>query len=209
MIIEQVLMRSIKTTGGLTRGTGMTESQRLMWLPSTPAYAQVNCTMQELTEVSYTSSGQHKNVSKARQDRDMANTLEVLEYLTPRSHFGGNSTLHSIASGITADATVNCDCAQQVDKKVLEGMVGKTTAQYTFKKKDQVFPLSNSNTIEFIDEVIHIDPKLLFQRLVTAGQYKDYLSEVFQHELFSNPPALFENNFTLREASNATLADAL
>ena len=107
----------------------MTESQRLVWLLSTPACVQVNCAMQELTEVSYTPSDQHKDVSKARQERDMADTLEVLEYLTPRSPFGGNSTLHSIASGITADATVNCDCAQQVGGKVREGMVGKTTAQ--------------------------------------------------------------------------------
>ena len=112
MIIEQVLMRSLKITGGLTRGSGITESQRLVWLLSIPACAQVNCAIQELTEVSYTTSDQHKDVSKSRQERDMTDTLEVLEYLTPISPFGGNSTLHSIASGITADATVNCDCAE-------------------------------------------------------------------------------------------------
>ena len=32
LIIEQVLMRSVKTTGGLTRGRGMSETQRLVWL---------------------------------------------------------------------------------------------------------------------------------------------------------------------------------
>lgn len=37
LIIEQVLMRSLKTSGGLTRGRGMTEQQRLIWLLSTPA----------------------------------------------------------------------------------------------------------------------------------------------------------------------------
>ena len=187
----------------------MTESHHLVWLLSTPACAQVNCAMQEFTGVSYTTSDQHKDVSKTRQERDMADTLEVFEYLTPSSPFGGFSTLHSIASGITADATVNCDCAQQVGGKVLEGMVGKTTAQHTFKKKDQVCSLSNSNTINVIDEVIHIDPQLLFQRLVTAGQCKDNLAEVFLYELFSDPPALLENNFTPREARKATLADAL
>ena len=84
--------------------------------------------MQELTEVSYTTSDQHKDVSKARQERDMTDTLEILEYLTPRNPFGWNSTLHSIASGITADATVNYGCAQQVGGKVLEGRVVKPTA---------------------------------------------------------------------------------
>ena len=88
-------------------------------------------------------------------------------------------------------------------------MVGKTTAHNTFKKKYQVYPISNSNTINVIDEVIHIDPQLLFQRLVTAGQCKDNLAEVFQYALCSYPPALFENKFTPREASKATLTNAL
>ena len=140
MIIVQVLMRSFKTTGGLTRRSGTTELQRLVWLLSTPACAQVNCAMQKLTEVKYTTSDQHKDVSKARQDRYMADTLEVLVYLTPRGPFGRNLTLHSIVSGITADATVNCNCAQQVGGKVLEGMVGNPTAPHTSKKKAQVCP---------------------------------------------------------------------
>ena len=39
LIIEQVLMRSMKTSGGLTRGRGMAEQQRLLWLLSKPACA--------------------------------------------------------------------------------------------------------------------------------------------------------------------------
>ncbi len=42
LTIEQVLMRSMKTSGGLTRGRGMTEQQRLIWLLSMPACAEVN-----------------------------------------------------------------------------------------------------------------------------------------------------------------------
>ena len=38
----------LKTTGGLTWGGGMTESQRLVWLLSTPACAQVNCKCKNL-----------------------------------------------------------------------------------------------------------------------------------------------------------------
>ncbi|KAJ8414824.1 hypothetical protein AAFF_G00023470 [Aldrovandia affinis] len=49
LVIEPVLMRSMKTSGGLTRGRGMTELQRLKWLLSMPACAEVNNAMQELT----------------------------------------------------------------------------------------------------------------------------------------------------------------
>ena len=49
LVIEQVLMRSLKTNGGLTRGRGMEETQRLRWLLAMPACAEVSEVMQELT----------------------------------------------------------------------------------------------------------------------------------------------------------------
>jgi hypothetical protein len=42
LIIEQVLMRSLKTTGGLTRGTGFDEIQRTVWLLSMPICCKYN-----------------------------------------------------------------------------------------------------------------------------------------------------------------------
>ncbi|KAK7506443.1 hypothetical protein BaRGS_00002555 [Batillaria attramentaria] len=41
LVIEQVLMRSVWTAGGLTHGRGMGESQRNQWLLSVPAYADM------------------------------------------------------------------------------------------------------------------------------------------------------------------------
>ena len=46
LVIEQELMRSLKTTGGLTRGSRMTENQRNIWVMSRPSCAQVNNTIQ-------------------------------------------------------------------------------------------------------------------------------------------------------------------
>ena len=56
LVIESVLMRSLKATGGLTRGRGMSETQRLVWLLSMPITAEVNIAMEQLTEVDYTTS---------------------------------------------------------------------------------------------------------------------------------------------------------
>ena len=58
LIIEQVLMRSVKTLDGVTRGKGMTENQRLVWVLSMPVYASINETMQKFSGVSYETSGQ-------------------------------------------------------------------------------------------------------------------------------------------------------
>ena len=82
-------------------------------------------------------------------------------------------------------------------------------AQHSFRKKDQVSILRNKGTIKIKDEAVHIDPKLLFQRLVTAGKFNDSLAEVFQYELCSYPPALFENTYSLKSPNKAALADAL
>ena len=44
LIIEQVLMRSMNTSGELTRGRGVTEQQRLLWLLLMQACSAVNHT---------------------------------------------------------------------------------------------------------------------------------------------------------------------
>ena len=46
LMIEHVLMRIMKTSGGLTRARGMTEQQLLAWLLAMPACAEVNRAMQ-------------------------------------------------------------------------------------------------------------------------------------------------------------------
>jgi hypothetical protein len=65
LAIEQALMRSIKTTGGLTRGRGMSESQRALWILSRPDCAEMNDAMQTFTGINYYSSDQHKEDGKS------------------------------------------------------------------------------------------------------------------------------------------------
>ena len=40
LVIEQNLVRLLKCTGGLTRGSGMTEHQRAIWTMSSPMYPE-------------------------------------------------------------------------------------------------------------------------------------------------------------------------
>ena len=111
LIIEQVVMRSMKTSGGLTRGRGMTEQQRLMWLLSMPACADVNLAMQELTGVNYNTGEQNKNMSKARQARDWKDTLAVVQYLQERNPFSNDLSLRIIATGVHASLLYRMPCS--------------------------------------------------------------------------------------------------
>ncbi|KAG1687728.1 hypothetical protein GQR58_008303 [Nymphon striatum] len=134
VVIEQVLMRSMKTSGGLTRGRGMTEVQRVVWLLSHPLCSEVNNAMQQLTGVNYNTSEQHKDVTKSRQEKDMTDTCELLEFLEPRNPFSDNKSLRNIATGVNADDRVNADNARDVGDKILTSMVDKHVLEYTFKK---------------------------------------------------------------------------
>ena len=50
LVIEQVLMGSVKSTGGLTCGRGFEVSSRSQWLLSMPVCSEIKCAMQELTD---------------------------------------------------------------------------------------------------------------------------------------------------------------
>ena len=87
LVIEQELMRSIKTNGGLTRGTGMSENQRDIWVLSRPIRGQVTHSMQNLTGVHQKTSEQNKDLSNARQDRDWIDMKKIKDYINDRNPF--------------------------------------------------------------------------------------------------------------------------
>ncbi|KAK3747021.1 hypothetical protein QZH41_001488 [Actinostola sp. cb2023] len=211
LAIEQVLMRSVKTSGGLTRGRGMTETQRLVWLLSMPACAEVNNAMQDLTSVKYHTSEQHKEATRARQERDFNDTKELLSFVELRNPFSPDPSLRSIVSGVIADDKVNVDKSEEVGNNILRSMVGKSPFEYSFKKKDQAVTLASKTTVKINEESVQIDPQLLFQRLsvlATGGRYEDPKSH-FKFEMCSYPPSLFESSLLPRQANKPALADAI
>ena len=70
LVIEQVLMRSVKSAGGLTGGRGMADSQQTQWRLSTPACADVNDTLQGVTGLEHCTSEQHVEAGEDRKTRD-------------------------------------------------------------------------------------------------------------------------------------------
>ena len=98
LIIEQVLMHSLNTTGRLI--------QRLVWLMSMPVCTFINNSMQKFTGVNFLMSEQHIDTTKARQERDQQDTNTIIRYLSKRSSFDSESSLCNIATG------VNCDKSQ-------------------------------------------------------------------------------------------------
>ena len=78
LIIEQVMMRSIKSSCGLTRGRGITESTRQLWLRSINRCSDIHNAMGELTGAYRNTSEQHVDLSCNRILRD-DNDLQTLK----------------------------------------------------------------------------------------------------------------------------------
>ena len=215
LAIEQILMRSIKSSGGLTRGRGLGVAQRTLWLLSMPACCEVNEAMQTLTGTHYESSDQHAEASETRKARDYRDISVIEEFLRDRNPFSlDDCSLRNIETGVTADTRVNADEANGIGERILQKMANQLVMEYTFKRKDQVVPLNakrgSKMGTEQDDSMEQIDPQLMFQRLVIAGEgHLTESSDLFQHELASLPPSMFDNNGYPREATKSTLADAL
>ncbi|KAG1668449.1 TP53-binding protein 1 [Nymphon striatum] len=162
-------MRSIKTSGGLTRGRGMTEIQRLV---SMPACVDVNCSMQELTQVNCDTSEQHKDTTCcARQKWDTEYTHKILSTLKDLDPFGPEPSLHELVSGLTAHASVNVDNTIDIQKPSSgSGYSADISGSYSSKnstsRSSERVSLSSSNSSQqsLKDEAIFSRPQNTVQK---------------------------------------------
>ena len=70
MTIERVLMRAMKTSRGLTRGRGMTESVVSRWVLGMPGCTEITQHFEAFCGVTFTTSEQHVELRMSRQVRD-------------------------------------------------------------------------------------------------------------------------------------------
>lgn len=87
LALEQALIRSIKTTGGITRGREFSESPRALWILSMPGCAEVNNAMMSFTGTILCSSDQHKENDVSRQKRESKDTMIFASILEERNPF--------------------------------------------------------------------------------------------------------------------------
>ena len=211
LAIEQVLMRGIKTTGGLTRGRGMNECQRALWILSMPDCAAVNNAMQSVTATNFYSSDQHKEEGISRQKRDTKDTMTITSFLRDRNPFVEQEDLRNIETGVTASSDVNVDKAKGVGIKILSSMEGEEVRSFKFKKKHQAITFDDKPSRTAVEGAMKsIDPQLLFQRFIVAADciYEDK-TEIFKYELSSQPSSMFDSMGCMRAAQKANLADAI
>ena len=98
-----------------------TEIQGLVWLLSMPFTAELNSSMQCLTEVRYVTSDQHKESTKSR----------IRTFVERIVH--PDTSLLNVMTGVTATKSVNVDLAKDIGNRIFDSMTGKKVDECTFK----------------------------------------------------------------------------
>lgn len=208
-------MRSLKVSGGLTRGRGMDDTKRSLWLYSLPARAELNNAIQSLTNLKTETSEQHKECGKSRLIRDNKDIDCIYNFLKDRNPFAGASPseYRNIADGIVSTSKTNVDRAEEVGSNILRSLEDKNVFEYSFERCKQVVRMSSKNELVIDGEIVIIDPDTLFQRLLLlvlqADRNEDEKEAAFCYELCHKAPSLFDQNGLLRESNSSTLIKSL
>lgn len=136
----------------------MTERQRVIWLLSMSACAEMNRAMLELTGVGYSTGEQNKDMTKSRQARDMKDTRTLLLALAERNPSTTHTDLINIITGVHAESSVNVGKAREFGQSILDSMTGKAAAEYSFTKSNQAITFSAKSSIKVDGEKIQVDP---------------------------------------------------
>ena len=142
LTIEQTLIRSIKSRGGLTEGRGMTESVHHFCVLSLSHSSAVHYAMMQLTGVQVESSEQHADMSNSQRQHDYKDCKRFVDWLTTRNPFNiSDKDLHSISNGLVSiegKDDVNCEKAEEVSFSIQKSLDNLSLASATIKRNDQI-----------------------------------------------------------------------
>ena len=146
LVIEQVMMRSIKSRGGLTRGRGFTDSVRLMWVHSAHVCREVHKAMSILTGLQLQTSEQHIELGTSRIKHDNSDLIKVQNWFEKHDPLDQSEpNLNSLSSGVIAstESGCNCDKIEKVGEKIQKSLARKALQDASVKRKDMVKTLEN------------------------------------------------------------------
>ena len=103
MTIEQVVMRQMKVSGGLTHGRGMTDTATTQWVASMPACSGLIKEFGEFCDVAFMTGEQHVELRDSRICRDRNDVEKIAVYIKTHNPFPSCPELFSIADGVTGD----------------------------------------------------------------------------------------------------------
>ena len=200
MTIEQVLMRAMKTIGGLTRGRGMTNSTISEWIHCTQLCIPLCEALEEFTSKRIDFSEQHvdevykahKGLHGAVPNRNAVDLDKFIGWFNAHSPFceSYNGKLLSIFSGTIADDTINCDQAVAIGSVSEEGMIGESFGELKLQRKDNVKSIASmNNTVKIHEQHVTVNPQQMLNRMLVIFESSRELGDFMKYELLPKPPS--------------------
>ncbi|KAK3918359.1 Chromosome-associated kinesin KIF4 [Frankliniella fusca] len=211
MTIEQWLMKAFKAIGGGLTSHGFSETIVAKWLHSLHGSVEHIMALQDFCGLSTGSSEQHVEMRDSRRKTDSAHLSKMVLWLVGHSPFTRPANLLvSLANGIVGSEDVNCDRAEEVGRKCMSEMVGKTFEDLHLRREDKVTPLGNIGKSVKIGEraVVMIDSMQLFHRIICVVKDEPDLRTYFSFELAPTPLSLFDSMGFSRKGTKAMLVPA-
>ena len=100
----------------MTHGRGITDSTFAWWVHALPQCILIRNALESFASVHSETSEQHRDLSPTSQSRDISDLNLFVQWLEDHSPFVIHEpeVLFSLATGIMADRSVNCDDAFQI-----------------------------------------------------------------------------------------------
>ena len=205
------MMRSLRGLGGLTRVGDIDENTRNQWVATLHSFTEVKERMRSVTNTSRQSSEQHKELGRSRFQRDYEDLLKFHDWLKQFNPFDvQDKILRSLDSGLVAKEgdAINCHNAEEVGRGMQEEIDCKCFTDATIKtSKKMKTLLSLTKGIEVGNQIIYVNPLILFMRLIVLVERSENTVNYFAYEL-TPFPTLFQDNF-MRHPDKSDLMHAL
>ncbi|CAG9814961.1 unnamed protein product [Phaedon cochleariae] len=209
MTIEQVLMRAMKSYGGLTRGRGVTDSVLSRWIVGMLCLQHICDQIEMFTDVRSATSEQHVDMRPSRVTRDNVDIEKLRSWFAEHPPFLEIEELVSLSTGAIADEGVNCHMAREIGISCMKKMVGENFEEVKLKRKNKVLTLASvSSVLKIKNKKFTVDPLTLFQRVCITKQSAEDLNELFRFELAPFPMSLFSEEGMMRKGKKSALYEA-
>ena len=209
--IEQVLMRMLKTQGGLAHGRGLTPNTQAKFVQVLPKCVPICNALETFCNVHSDRSDQHRDLREASTTRDAEHLSKLFAWLSSHSPFSfiSENKLVSIGTGIVADESADADNAPDIGMTLAKRQTGKMYGDMKLKRKDRIIPISAAhNTTNVNGKEIEINSTLLFMRVTCIIKQEKEMKEYLQYEFATYPPSIFYQG-VMRKNNKSDLANIL
>jgi len=199
----------MKTSGGLISGRGLKISVLNRWLLGTPIATSINNQIEKFSNVFNNASEQHVDQRDSGIKIDFEHSDTITTWLKTHYPFPELNELMSLSTGVVGDDKVNCYKAEQVGEQIVCSIIGENVSDVKLKRMNRVVSLdySNKTSIFIRDDIIPIDPLLLFQRIMLKVKSDEELKEYFKYELAPMSLSFFDETGQMRKTKKSILYD--